>query len=58
LRGEGFMVGFDPLPENPYHGEVWGAFSKAKQKRLPELCQWFFRSMMCQSADLGYTAVL
>jgi hypothetical protein len=52
------MVGFDPLPENPYHGEVWGAFSKAKQKRLPELCQWFFRSMMCQSADLGYTAVL
>ena len=41
LRGEGFMVGFDPLPENPYHGEVWGTFSKAKQKRLGELCQWF-----------------
>ncbi len=41
LRCEGFMVGFDPLPENPYHGEVWGAFSKSEQKRLRELCQWF-----------------
>ena len=41
LRGEGFMVGFDPLPENPYHGEVWGAFSRSKQKRLRGLCQWF-----------------
>lgn len=41
LRGEGFMVGFDPLPENPYHGEVWGTFSKPAQKRLRELCEWF-----------------
>ncbi len=24
LRDEGFLVGFDPLPENPHHGEVWG----------------------------------
>lgn len=41
LRSEGFMVGFDPLPENPHHGEVWGTFSKSKQRRLRELCQWF-----------------
>ena len=41
LRAEGFMVGFDPLPDNPHHGEVWGAFSKAKQKRLSQICQWF-----------------
>ena len=41
LRAEGFDVGFDPLNNNPYHGEVWGAFSKSKQKRLRELCQWF-----------------
>ena len=41
LRDEGFMVGFDPLPENPHHGEVWGTFSKPKQKRLREICQWF-----------------
>lgn len=41
LRGENFMIGFDPLPENPHHGEVWGTFSKSKQKRLRELSQWF-----------------
>lgn len=41
LRGEAFMVGFDPLPDNPHHGEVWGTFSKSKQRRLRELCQWF-----------------
>lgn len=34
LRAEGLMVGFDPLPSNPYHGEVWGNFSKGLQKRL------------------------
>lgn len=48
LRGEGFMVGSDPLDEapgvdaNPYHGEVWGDFAKkSKQRRLFELCKWF-----------------
>ena len=41
LRGEGFKVGFNPLPENPHHGEVWGTFSKPTQKRLRALCQWF-----------------
>lgn len=41
LRAEGFMVGFDPLPDNPYHGEVWGSFSKDKQKRLRQICEWF-----------------
>ena len=41
LREEGFMVGFDPLPENPYHGEVWGKFTKAQQHRLQQLAVWF-----------------
>lgn len=41
LRDEGFKVGFHPLPENPYHGEVWGQFTKAKQRRLRELAIWF-----------------
>jgi len=35
------MVGFDPLPENPYHGEVWGKFTKAQQRRLQQLAVWF-----------------
>jgi hypothetical protein len=41
LREEGFKVGYDPLKDNPYHGEVWGNFSKAKGKKLLQLCSWF-----------------
>ncbi len=42
LRGVGLMVGYDPLPlDNPYHGEVWGRFSKAVQNRLLNLAEWF-----------------
>ena len=41
LRSEGFKVGFDPLDDNPYHGEVWGQFSKGKKKSLMNMCKWF-----------------
>lgn len=42
LRKQGFMVGFDPLPpDNPFHGEVWGQFTKGKQKQLLCFAQWF-----------------
>lgn len=42
LRNEGFMVGFDPLlPENPFHGEVWGKFTRPQVRRLQELAVWF-----------------
>jgi hypothetical protein len=55
LRNEGFMVGADPIEalpgaetrvgvdSNPYHGEVWGNFTKGKQRRLLQLCEWFVR---------------
>lgn len=48
LREEGFQVGYDPLeeeppdqPANPYHGEVWGTFSRTNQKRLSQLADWY-----------------
>lgn len=48
LRAEGFSVGFDPIeeeppdqPGNPFHGEVWGVFSKAKQRRLAQIACWY-----------------
>jgi hypothetical protein len=53
LRDEEFMVGADPIETkpgdemspgtepNPYHGEVWGRFTKGKQNRLLQLCEWF-----------------
>ncbi|MBW9062356.1 hypothetical protein JNB71_03395 [Rhizobium herbae] len=34
LRGVGFSVGYDPLPANPHHGEVWGAFTGSQKKQL------------------------
>lgn len=42
LRGQGFKVGFDPQPLNPYHGEVWGHYTGAMKRRiLPGLAIWF-----------------
>jgi len=41
LRSESFKVGYDPIPDNPYHGEVWGAFTNSKQRKLKSFCQWF-----------------
>lgn len=47
LRAEGFMVGYDPLeedpphPANPFHGEVWGDFSRARQRRMSEIAEWY-----------------
>jgi hypothetical protein len=41
FRSEGFQVGADPIPTNPYHGEVWGSFTRGEQKRLLNLSEWF-----------------
>ena len=41
LRHEEFQVGYDPNPNNPFHGQVWGNFSNAKRKRLRGICTWF-----------------
>jgi len=46
LRTLGFQVGFDPLPENPHHGEVWGDFKK-NQQALRERCTWFVQIPNC-----------
>jgi len=41
LRNEEFKIGYDPFPDNPYHGEVWGSFTKTKIAKLFQLCEWF-----------------
>lgn len=41
LRGIGLQIGYHPLETNPYHGEVWGAFSKAQRHALRNVCHWF-----------------
>lgn len=40
FRTSGFRVGYDPLPHNLYHGEVWGNFSKGRQRTLLRTCSW------------------
>ena len=42
LRRESLQVGFHPIEQNPYHGEIWGNFSSAMKRRiLPRLATWF-----------------
>jgi len=41
LRSAEYQVGHDPIPENPFHGEVWGVFTKTKQKQLLKLSEWY-----------------
>jgi hypothetical protein len=43
LREEKFSVGYDPLPDNPCHGEVWGAFTKSQQRNLRRMATWFVK---------------
>jgi hypothetical protein len=33
LRAQGFRVGWDPRPDNPHHGAVWGIGNGSKRKR-------------------------
>lgn len=41
LRGEELRVGFEPTRPNPFHGEVWGNFTKSRKERLKGICEWF-----------------
>jgi hypothetical protein len=41
LRREQLLVGWDPRDENPYHGGVWGGFSKSQRRRLGREAQWY-----------------
>lgn len=41
LRSENFMVGYDPQDGNPYHGEVWGQFSRGRKKKVMSMSSWF-----------------
>ncbi|MDR1827340.1 MAG: hypothetical protein LBR29_03295 [Methylobacteriaceae bacterium] len=45
VRNEGLLAGWDPLEDNPYHGQVWGKkppdqFTKGKQKKILAASKW------------------
>ena len=41
LRDEDFRVGYDPLPDNAFHGQAWGKSDKKKAKRLQIKIRWY-----------------
>jgi len=40
-RASGLLVGYEPIPGNDHHGEVWGTFSKADSKNIQRASIWF-----------------
>ena len=43
FRTETLMVGYHPISDNAYHGEVWGNFTDGRKKRLLRIAQWFVK---------------
>lgn len=41
LRSLDLQVGFDPLDDNPHHGQAWGSFPGGKRKKLAAAAVWF-----------------
>lgn len=41
VRLQSLKVGFDPLPENPHHGEVWDHSTRAQQLNLQLIAEWY-----------------
>jgi hypothetical protein len=47
IRSLNLIIGYDPLeetasmPSNPYHGEVWGVFTKGQIRQLQQIAQWY-----------------
>ena len=47
IRSFGLRIGYDPIPGNPYHGEVWGPaekpnkFTGSQKVRLAESASWY-----------------
>lgn len=48
IRDLNLRIGYDPRPENPYHGEVWGErrpnrFSKGQKNTLLSTAKWYVK---------------
>lgn len=54
-RNAGLRVGYDPIHENPYHGEVWGTdkpnkFTRSQKRALIRSSAWLVE---IQDVDIG-----
>jgi hypothetical protein len=43
LRDLQLMVGYNPVDENPFHGEVWGISSRSTQRKLKNIYVWYVK---------------
>lgn len=41
VRAQALRVGYDPLPENDFHGEVWGARTRSQWRQLQAIATWY-----------------
>jgi hypothetical protein len=41
VRAQALLVGYDPLPENDFHGEVWGAKTRGQWRQLQAIAAWY-----------------
>lgn len=46
VRDTGLWIGYDPIPDNKHHGEVWGhpkpnRFSKSQVTDLQNAAEWY-----------------
>lgn len=48
VRALGLLVGYHPLPENPYHGQIWGQFTRDVQLNLRLACRWVVPIEQCE----------
>jgi hypothetical protein len=39
IRARALRVGYDPIPENEFHGEVWG--TRGQFRQLQAISQWY-----------------
>jgi hypothetical protein len=53
--GPGYMVGYDPIIDaesgemlNPFHGEVWGRFSRGDFNQVIQKAEWFVPYPDCE----------
>ncbi|MGK9042774.1 hypothetical protein KXS05_20605 [Rhizobium sp. SA279] len=55
-RSASLLVGYDPLSDNPYHGEVWGEnkpnrFSRTQQRAICTASNWLVQIPNVEIAD-------
>lgn len=40
-RAQALLIGYDPLADNDFHGEVWGAKTRGQWRQLQAIAAWY-----------------